>query len=81
MKVRHLPSVLRHYPGFVLRHFPAMWAHTFRGSSWRSALGLESEREVFARYKRLRAGEREYVPGAASVSDMPGSSYAPPMHG
>ena len=62
MKVRHLPSVLRHYPGFVLRHFPAMWAHTFRGSTWRSAVGLEGEREVFGRYKRLRAAEREYVP-------------------
>jgi len=38
-----------------------MCAHTFRGSTWRSALGLESEREVFRRYKRLRAGEREYI--------------------
>ena len=55
MKVRHLPGVLRHYPGFVLRHMAAMCAHTFRGSTWRSALGLESERQVFRRYKRLRA--------------------------
>jgi anaerobic magnesium-protoporphyrin IX monomethyl ester cyclase len=62
MKLRHLPGVLRHYPGFVLRHAPAMLAHTFRGSSWRSALGLESEREVFTRYKARRAAEREYVP-------------------
>ena len=61
MKVRHLPHVLRHYGGFVVRHMPAMCAHTFRGSTWRSALGLESEREVFRRYKRLRAGEREYI--------------------
>jgi radical SAM superfamily enzyme YgiQ (UPF0313 family) len=64
MKVRHLPAVLRHYPGFVLRHAPRMLAHTFRGSSWRSALGLESERAVFARYKQIRAREREYVPAA-----------------
>jgi hypothetical protein len=72
MKVRHLPSVLRHYPGFVLRHFPAMWAHTFRGSSWRSALGLESEREVFRRYKRLRAAERDYAPSInAEVCEGP----------
>jgi anaerobic magnesium-protoporphyrin IX monomethyl ester cyclase len=62
MKVRHLPHVLRHYGGFVIRHMPAMFAHTFRGSTWRSALGLETEREVFRRYKRLRAAEREYVP-------------------
>ena len=62
MKVRHLPSVLRHYPWFVLRHARQMCAHTFRGSSWRSALGLESELAVFRRYKRLRAAEREYVP-------------------
>ncbi len=62
MKVRHLPSVLRHYPGFVLRNGPAMLAHTFRGSTWRSALGLEHERAVFRRYKARRAQEREYVP-------------------
>ena len=61
MKVRHLPSVLRHYPRFVLRHAPRMCAHTFRGSSLRSMIGLESQRQVFARYKRLRAAEREYV--------------------
>jgi radical SAM superfamily enzyme YgiQ (UPF0313 family) len=64
MKVRHLPHVLRAYPGFVLRHAPRMMAHTFRGSTWRSALGLESERDVFRRYKAIRAREREYVPDA-----------------
>ncbi len=62
MKVRHLPSVLRHYPGFVLRNGPSMFAHTYRGSSWRSLLGLEDAREVFRRYKQRRAAEREYVP-------------------
>jgi radical SAM superfamily enzyme YgiQ (UPF0313 family) len=60
MKVRHLPAVLRRYPGFVLRHGPAMLAHTFRGSTWRSALGLEDARAVFARYKAIRRAEREY---------------------
>ena len=68
MKVRHLPAVLRAYPGFVLRHAPRMMAHTFRGSSWKSALGLESEREVFKRYKAIRAKEREYVPEALDGS-------------
>ncbi|HET7695713.1 MAG TPA: radical SAM protein [Vicinamibacterales bacterium] len=73
MKVRHLPAVLRHYPGFVLRHAPQMLAHTFRGSTWRSALGLESERDVFRRYKARRAAEREYV---ADVPEMPVAAFA-----
>ena len=62
MKMRHLPSVLRHYPGFVLRHAHRMCAHTFRGSTWRSIIGIETDRQVFRRYKELRAAEREYVP-------------------
>jgi radical SAM superfamily enzyme YgiQ (UPF0313 family) len=62
MKTRHLPAALRAYPGFVLRHAPQMLAHTFRGSTWRSVLGLESDRDVFRRYKAIRAREREYVP-------------------
>ena len=41
MKLRHFPTALRRYPRFVLRHAPRMLAHTFRGSTWRSALGLE----------------------------------------
>jgi radical SAM superfamily enzyme YgiQ (UPF0313 family) len=64
IKVKHLPSVLRHYPSFVLRNAVRMCGHTFRGSSWRSMIGLESEREVFARYKRIRAAEREYLSDA-----------------
>ena len=62
MKLRHLPGVLRQYPGFVMRNGPRMLAHTFRGSTWRSVVGLESERQVFARYKARRAAEREYLP-------------------
>ena len=61
MKVRHFPAAARHSPGFVLRHGPAMLAHTFRGSTWRSALGLESERQVFDRYREIRKSEREYL--------------------
>jgi anaerobic magnesium-protoporphyrin IX monomethyl ester cyclase len=38
-----------------------MLAHTFRGSSIRSALGLESEKKVFERYRAIRQVEREYV--------------------
>ena len=62
MKLRHMPAALRHYPGFVLRHGLKMLAHTFRGSTWRSALGLEDSRAVFARYKAIRRAEREYLP-------------------
>jgi anaerobic magnesium-protoporphyrin IX monomethyl ester cyclase len=45
-------------------------AHTFRGSTLRSLVGLEDERAAFARYKSLRRAEREYVPdGAAGSAD------------
>jgi anaerobic magnesium-protoporphyrin IX monomethyl ester cyclase len=61
MKVRHLPAVLRHDPAFVLRHLHRMMAHTFRGSGWKSVLGLESSRTVFRRYKAIRDQERKYL--------------------
>jgi anaerobic magnesium-protoporphyrin IX monomethyl ester cyclase len=61
MKVRHIPTAFRHDPLFVARHWPAMLAHTFRGSSWRSVLGFEDARTVFQRYRQQRAKEREYV--------------------
>jgi radical SAM superfamily enzyme YgiQ (UPF0313 family) len=61
MKLRHVGPVLAHDPWFVIRHGLEMLGHTFRGSSWRSLLGLESERDVFARYKALRRLEREYI--------------------
>jgi anaerobic magnesium-protoporphyrin IX monomethyl ester cyclase len=61
MKTHHIPAVFRHDPWFVLTHSPKMLAHTFRGSSIRSALGLEDEKKVFQRYKAIRRAEREYV--------------------
>jgi radical SAM superfamily enzyme YgiQ (UPF0313 family) len=61
MKVRHMPTAFRHDPGFVLRHARGMLAHTFRGTTWRSIVGLESSREVFARYRAIRAQERRYL--------------------
>jgi hypothetical protein len=61
MKVRHMPAALRHDPLFVLRNAPGMMAHTFRGSTVRSALGLENSRRVFERYKEIRRQEREYL--------------------
>ncbi len=61
MKTHHVPAVFRHDPWFVLTHSPKMLAHTFRGSSIRSALGLEDERKVFERYRAIRKAERQYV--------------------
>jgi len=61
MKVRHVPAVLRHDPGFVLRHLHRMMAHTFRGTGWKSVLGLESSLTVFRRYKAIRERERNYL--------------------
>src|SRR5262245_23670461 len=61
MKVRHMPDAFRLYPGFVLKHGRRMLAHTFRGMTWRSLLGLESSRDVFRRYKQIRAKERIYL--------------------
>ena len=61
MKVRHMPVAFRHDPWFVLRHAPEMVAHTFRGSTLSSVIGLEDERKAFQRYKAIRREEREYV--------------------
>jgi radical SAM superfamily enzyme YgiQ (UPF0313 family) len=61
MKLRHFWPVVSHDPWFVLRHIHEMLGHTFRGSSWRSFFGLESDRAVFARYKDIRRAERQYL--------------------
>ena len=61
MKVHHIPVALKHDPKFVLTTGWKMLGHTFRGSSIRSALGLESQRKVFERYRQIRRAEREYV--------------------
>ena len=61
MKVRHMATVVRHDPAFVLRHGGRMLAHTFRGTTWRSAVGLEGARDAFRRYRTIRGREREYL--------------------
>ena len=66
MKVRHMPAAFRHDPWYVLTHARQMFAHTFRGSTWRTWLGLEPERAAFKRYRQLRREEREYVPAEQS---------------
>jgi anaerobic magnesium-protoporphyrin IX monomethyl ester cyclase len=47
MKLRHMPTAFTHSPLFLLRNAPKMFAHTFRGSTIRSFLGLEDERKAF----------------------------------
>lgn len=71
MKVRHLPAAVRHSPFFVLRHGLSMLRHTFAGTTLRSALGLEDERQVFARFRAIRRRERDEmaeVPPPAPVA-------------
>jgi radical SAM superfamily enzyme YgiQ (UPF0313 family) len=60
MKVRHFPKALRHDPKFVALNARRMMAHTFRGSTLRTFLGLEDEREAFRRYKAIRRKERVF---------------------
>jgi radical SAM superfamily enzyme YgiQ (UPF0313 family) len=61
MKTRHMPATFRHDPWFVLRHAPEMFAHTFRGCTLATFLGLEDDRKAFERYKSIRHQERAYV--------------------
>src|SRR6266566_5886789 len=61
MKVRHIPAALFHDPWFVLRNLRRIFAHTFRGSSIKSMLGLEDERRAFERYRAIRQVERAYL--------------------
>jgi anaerobic magnesium-protoporphyrin IX monomethyl ester cyclase len=61
IKLRHMPAAFRHDPWFLLRHAPKMLAHTYRGSTLRSVLGLEDNRKAFERYKAIRHQERLYL--------------------
>jgi anaerobic magnesium-protoporphyrin IX monomethyl ester cyclase len=73
MKVRHIPTALRLHPGFVLKNGRRMMAHTFRGTTWRSLLGLESSRETFRRYRQIRAKERQYLAWPDPLATAPPS--------
>jgi anaerobic magnesium-protoporphyrin IX monomethyl ester cyclase len=61
MKTRHLPTVFRHDPWFVVRNVAKMAAHIYRGSTLRTVLGLEDKRQAFVRYKEIREQERQYL--------------------
>ena len=73
IKMQHFPTAIAHSPAFVARHGVEMLAHTFAGSSWRSALGLEDDHAVFARYRAQRRGERARV---LDGFDQPASSFS-----
>jgi radical SAM superfamily enzyme YgiQ (UPF0313 family) len=61
MKLRHMPRALRDNPRFVLSHAREMFAHTFRGCTWKTFTRLEPPRAAFERYRKIREREREYV--------------------
>jgi hypothetical protein len=61
MKLRHLPSALFHSPFFVFRYGAKMLAHTLRGMTAKTLLGLEDERKAFERYRTIRQAERVYI--------------------
>jgi radical SAM superfamily enzyme YgiQ (UPF0313 family) len=61
MKLRHFPSVFIDNPIFVLRHGAKMLAHTLRGTTFKTLLGLEDERKAFERYRAIRQAERVYI--------------------
>ena len=61
MKIRHLPAAFFHSPLFVLHNGPKMLAHTLRGSTVKSLLGLEDEHKAFERYRFIRKAERMYL--------------------
>jgi hypothetical protein len=44
-----------------------MLAHTFRGSTIRTWLGLEDDRRAFERYRAIRRRERDYLPSVPSA--------------
>ena len=61
LKVRHMRAAVQHDPLFILRHAREMLAHTFRGSTWRTLVGLEDSEAAFARYRAIRSRERDYL--------------------
>ena len=61
MKVNHMPVAFKHSPLFVMRTMRKMFSHTFRGSTLRTMLGLEDERQAFLRFREIRKAERAYL--------------------
>ena len=60
MKTKHIFRSAGHN-FYVFRNALRLLAHSFRGSSLKSMLGLEDEQKVFERYRSLRSAERIYI--------------------
>jgi anaerobic magnesium-protoporphyrin IX monomethyl ester cyclase len=61
MRLRHLSALVSHDPLFVLLNVWSILSFNFRGTSWRSLLGLEKAQAVFERYREIRQAERSYL--------------------
>ena len=61
IKTRHMPAAFRHDPWFIVRNVAKMAAHTYRGYTFRTMLGLEDKWQAFVRYKEIRGQERHYL--------------------
>jgi anaerobic magnesium-protoporphyrin IX monomethyl ester cyclase len=79
MKVRHMRAAFVHDPWFVLRNAGRMIRHTFRGTTWRRMLGLETARDVFARYREIRRRERLYLEWPDPVRTAPAAAPGPEL--
>jgi len=71
IKLKHVRAVFAHDPLFVVTHATRMLGHTFRGSTLRTWLRLESERRAFDRYRAIRRREREYLPAVSLNRAVP----------
>ena len=76
IKLKHFPRAGVHSPWFVARHGIQMLAHTFAGSTWRSALGFEDRRRAFERFRARRQAEREACLPFGAVREAAASSCA-----
>jgi radical SAM superfamily enzyme YgiQ (UPF0313 family) len=61
IKLRHVPFAMLHSPLFMMLNWPRILAHTFRGSTIKTMIGLEDERHAFERYRAIHRAERAYV--------------------
>lgn len=61
IKARHWLTLFKHDPLFMARNIGSIAGFNFRGSTIKTFLGLEDERRAFARYRGMRAAERNYV--------------------
>jgi hypothetical protein len=50
-----------------------MLRHTFRGTTLKTWIGLESERDAFRRYKTIRRAERDFFPPEARAVPFDGN--------